>query len=136
VRAAKSTGTPEIWRPAAVWMPVVVAGAIVNFVYCARLLRTNKTSAKLKQAGAGTVWALAGTMALVWFAAVLLYGMSVSYLGTLGGAVAWPLYMTLSAAIAALFGLPQFWKDSASLRFQSAGIVILVIAIVVLSRGI
>lgn len=138
VRAAKSAGAPEIWRATAVWLPLMVAGAIPNVIYCIYLLRKNGTAQRFKEPGTGTYWALAAVMAVLWFGSTLLYGMSLTYVGALGAAVVWPAYMAMIVLIAAAAGmLTGEWKKAGKgpIRIQMAGTAILLIAIVVLSRG-
>lgn len=137
-RAAKSAGAAEIWRPNAVWLPLMVAGAIPNLLYCVHLIRKNKTGARFKEAGTGIYWALAAVMAIFWFASALMYGISISYMGGLGGAIAWPLFMSLIVITASLVGvLTGEWKNTGTLplRLQLTGVVVLIIAVVVLSRA-
>ena len=138
VRAAKSTGTPEIWRSMAVWLPLMVAGAIPNLVYCIYLLKQNKTGIKFKEPGTGIYWVLAAMMAIFWFVSTVLYGMSLTYTGDLGAAVAWPVYMSMIVITASAIGFVSGeWRNSGKtpIRIQLVGIVVLIIAVVVLSRG-
>jgi len=137
-RAAKSSGTAEIWRPNAVWLPLMVAGAIPNLIFCIHLIRKNKTRTKFKESGSGAYWVLAAIMAFFWFASTLMYGISTAKMGSLGGAIAWPLFMSLIVIVASVVGiLTGEWKNTGTrpVRIQMFGVAVLIIAVVVLSRA-
>lgn len=137
-RAAKSSGTAEIWRPNAVWLPLMVAGAIPNLIFCIHLIRKNKNGAKFKESGSGVYWIFAAIMAFFWFASTLMYGISTAKMGSLGGAIAWPLFMSLIVIVASLVGiLTGEWKNTGTrpVRIQMFGVAVLIIAVIVLSRA-
>lgn len=139
VRAAKSAGAPEIWRPNAVWLPLMVAGAIPNVIYCIHLTRKNGSGARFKEAGTGLYWVFAAVMALFWFGSTVMYGVSTVELGSLGGAIAWPLYMSIIVITASLVGiLSGEWRNTGKglIRVQLAGLAVLILAVVVLSRAL
>ena len=118
-RAAKSTGTPEMWRANAIWLPLMVAGAVPNLLYCIYLIRKNKSGGGFKESGTGKYWILGAIMAVFWFGSTVLYGISVTYLGSLGGAVGWPLYMSLIVITASLVGiLTGEWKNTGTLPIR------------------
>jgi L-rhamnose-H+ transport protein len=120
----------------AVWLPIMVAGAIPNLVYCFYLLRRNDTTARFR-AGGLLHWALALTMAVLWFGSSILYGMATVRLGTLGTVLGWPLFMSLIVISASVAGLMTGeWKASgrAPLSLQSIGVGLLTIAVFVMTR--
>lgn len=139
VRAAKSAGADEIWRPDAIWLPLMVAGAIPNIVYCVYLIRRNRNRAKFKEMGTATHWLLAFVMAVLWFASTVIYGVSTVIMGSLGGAITWPVYMSLIVITASVVGfLSGEWKGTGRMPMvtQMIGVAILVAAIVVFSRAL
>jgi L-rhamnose-H+ transport protein len=121
----------------AVWLPLLLAGAIPNLLYCIYLVRKNSTAGKFSAGGVG-YWFLAFLMGGFWFGSLLLYGAAVPKLGALGPAVGWPLYMSLIVVAASLLGIVTGeWKHSGRkpLTIQLAGVAILIVAIVILSRA-
>lgn len=121
----------------AVWMPLLMAGAIPNLLYCAWLLRKNSSGYKFVGVGFDH-WFLAFVMGAFWFGSVLLYGAAVPRLGSLGPALGWPLYMSLIVVAASLVGIAAGeWKHTGRrpLTIQLAGVAVLIVAIVILARA-
>lgn len=138
IRAAKAAGAPEYWRATAVWVPLMMAGAIPNLIYCIYRLRKNGTAQGFRESGTGMYWALAAVMAVLWFGSTLLYGISLTYVGASGAAVVWPVYMAMAVIFSFLSGmLTGEWRSAgkAPIRIQLAGTVILIVGIAVLARG-
>lgn len=134
---AASRGTSVLWLSGAVWMPLLLGGAVPNVLYAVYLLRKNK-SAENFPANAGRNIGLTLVMALLWFGSSVVYGVSTLWLGDLGKVVGWPLFMSLIVIVAGAVGLATGeWKNSGSkaLRVQGLAVLILVCAIVVLSRA-
>jgi L-rhamnose-H+ transport protein len=121
----------------AVWLPLLMAGAIPNLLYCVYLLRKNSSGGKFMNAGFGH-WVLAFIMGSFWLGSLLLYGACVSRLGALGPSLGWPLYMSLIVVAASLLGIATGeWKQSGRwpLTIQLAGVGTLIVAIVILARA-
>jgi L-rhamnose-H+ transport protein len=77
-------------------------------------------------------------MAFFWFASTIMYGVASSKLGELGPVLGWPFFMSLIVIMASVFGfLTGEWKDAGKtpLRVQMAGVAILIVAVIVLSRA-
>lgn len=137
MRAALQAGAQQHWTVNAIWLPLMAAGAIPNLLYCAFLLKKNNTREKFGN-GTNKYWALAAVMAFFWFASTIMYGVASARLGDLGPVVGWPLFMSLIVIVASVVGLMTGeWKNAgrAPVRIQSAGVVILIIAVVVFSRA-
>jgi L-rhamnose-H+ transport protein len=49
--AARQHGAAELWAGNAVWLPLMLAGSIPNFVYCVYLLNKNKTANRYSRPG-------------------------------------------------------------------------------------
>jgi L-rhamnose-H+ transport protein len=136
-RAAKFAGADPQWTVNAIWLPLMVAGAIPNLLYCVYLLKKNGTTKKFA-AGGGSYWLLAILMAFFWFASAIMYGVSSSKLGELGPVLGWPLFMSLIVIVASVVGIVTGeWKGTGKtpVRIQAAGVCILIIAVVVFSRA-
>ncbi len=134
VRAAKAAGAAEIWRPNSIWLLLMVAAAVPNIAYCIYLMWRNSSIAKLKHAGTAIYWLLACGMAALWFGSTVIYGISTILLGSFGGAIAWPVYISMIVITSSMVGFG--WRRTGRLPVitETVGIGMLMIAIVVFSR--
>ena len=136
--AAVSAGADPLWAPMAIWLLVMLGGAIPNLVYTLHLLRKNHTGSRFSQSGTAGHWFLAGAMAFLWFASTLLYGVASVKLGDLGAVLGWPLFMSLIVITASVLGYATGeWKGAGKqpVRIMSAGVVVLVVAVFVLANA-
>lgn len=135
--AAAARGTNTLWLSDAIWAPLLIGGAIPNILYCIFLLQKNKTTTHFAfHSGRNTMLAFA--MAVLWFGSSIIYGVSTIFLGALGKVVGWPLFMSLIVILAGILGLATGeWKgsDPRALRIQGLATLILICAVVVLSRA-
>jgi L-rhamnose-H+ transport protein len=138
IDAATAAGAGEAWRTNAVWAPLLAAGAIPNLLYCIFLMRKNRSASNFTIAGTASYWGLAGVMAVLWFVSTLMYGVASIKLGELGPVLGWPFFMSLIVISASLLGLlTGEWKGAGKgpVRIQLAGVALLVLAVIVLSRA-
>lgn len=136
-RAALAAGAESRWTVNAIWVPLMIAGAIPNLLYCVYLMKKNRTGDRFSNGG-GAYWLLALLMAFFWFASSIMYGVSAAKLGELGPVLGWPLFMSLIVIVASVVGIVTGeWKNTgkAPVRIQAIGVAILVIAVVVFSRA-
>jgi L-rhamnose-H+ transport protein len=127
-----------LWCTDAIWVPLMAGGAIPNLLYCAYLLRKRKTSRNYTAAAAGKNVPLALAMAVLWFGSSILYGIATAYLGDLGPVIGWPLFMSLIVIVASVLGVwTGEWRNAEprALRMQGLAVLVLVCAVVVLSRA-
>jgi L-rhamnose-H+ transport protein len=135
IHSAQSFGANAMNASNAVWMPLLLAGAVPNILYCLWLLRKNRTAPRFSDGGLSH-WSLAFVMAFFWFASTLLYGLSATRLGAWGPILGWPLFMSLIVITASLLGMfTGEWKQcgAAPLRIQWAGVALLVVAVFILA---
>ncbi len=135
---AASHHANSLWCTDAIWVPLMAGGAIPNILYCAYLLRKRKTSKNFTAATAGRNLSLAMAMAVLWFGSSVLYGIATAYLGDLGPVVGWPLFMSLIVIVASALGVwTGEWRNAQprALRMQGLAVLILVCAVIVLSRA-
>ncbi|HEV2289553.1 MAG TPA: L-rhamnose/proton symporter RhaT [Candidatus Acidoferrales bacterium] len=133
--AAEKLGASAIWSPNAIWLPLMMAGGIPNLVYTLYLIRKNHAGSRFSRPGTAGYFILAGIMGVFWFGSTLMYGIAVRPLGT---AVAWPIFMSLIVIVASILGvLTGEWKNAGKrpLQIMYAGVAVLILAIVVLSRA-
>lgn len=135
---AQSQGVSALGAPNVIWLPLMLAGGVPGLAYCGYLVKKNRTGRRFAQAGTASYWWLAGLMAAFWFGSTLLYGIGAGKLGNLGTVLGWPVFMSLIVITASVLGLlTGEWKNSGPkpLRTMYAGIAVLIVAIVVLSRA-
>jgi L-rhamnose-H+ transport protein len=121
----------------AVWLPLLMTGAIPNLLYCVHLLKKNSSAGNFMRASLDH-WVLAFIMGAFWFGSLLLYGASVSKLGSLGPILGWPLFMSLIVIAASLLGIASGeWEQSGRwpLTIQLTGVTALIVAIFILARA-
>lgn len=119
----------------AVWLPLMLGGAFPNLLYCAWLLRSRRTSA-LFHTDQMRNFGLAALMAVLWFFSTVLYGLATQWLGGMGLVLGWPVFMSVIVITAGLLGIASGeWTGTgrAPVLFQSAGIFLLVLAILAFS---
>ena len=136
--AAAARGASRLWLADAIWAPLMAGGAVPNIAYCLYLLGTRHTSRNFTAGTFGRNLAFAFAMAILWFGSSELYGIATASLGELGPVIGWPLFMSLIVIVASLLGVwTGEWREAGRrpLRVQGIAVVVLVIAIVVLSRA-
>jgi L-rhamnose-H+ transport protein len=134
IEVARSFGAREPNAINVIWLPLLLAGAVPNVVYCAWLMKRNRSRSKYR--AGRSHWALAAMMAVLWFGSTLLYGLAASQLGTWGPILGWPLFMSLIVITATILGMfTGEWKDGGALpiRIQWTGVTVLVLAIFILA---
>ncbi|MGH9477262.1 MAG: L-rhamnose/proton symporter RhaT [Terriglobales bacterium] len=134
---AQAHGASAIWAPNAIWLPLMLAGGVPGWLYCAYLVKKNRTGDRFRRPATGSYWWLAGLMALFWFGSTVLYGIGAGDLGQLGTVLGWPVFMSLIVITASVHGVRTGeWKASgkAPVRYMYSGIAVLILAIIVLSR--
>jgi L-rhamnose-H+ transport protein len=136
--AAAAHGANSHWLTAAIWVPLLAGGALPNILYCIYLLSSRKTAANYTGTTIGCNLPMAFAMGVLWFGSSVLYGIATSFLGELGSVVGWPLFMSLIVILASLLGVwTGEWRGAgkSALRVQGLAVLVLVIAVIVLSRA-
>jgi L-rhamnose-H+ transport protein len=121
-----------------IWALTVTGGFVANFLYCVYLLNGNRTWSVFREGSPVANWPLGISMGLLWFGGTVIYGVGATSLGTLGGVVGWPIFMTIDI-IAALFwgAVTGEWKGASrrALLYNWVGVGVLLVAIAVISAG-
>jgi len=122
----------------ALWVPILMAGALPGLLYCGWLMRKNRSVKTYWVAESAGYWPLVLCMAALWFGSVLLYGAGAVRIGSLGPVVGWPVFMSgaviFSFAWSALAGE---WKRSGgkAVGLMIIGISLLISALLLFGRA-
>jgi L-rhamnose-H+ transport protein len=135
---AAANGASIVMSANPVWALTLTAGCVVNAGYCLVLLKKNGTWPLFFGASsAGNVFG-GSLMGLICFGSFMVYGMGATALGSAGGIVGWPLFMSMSLIASNILGALGGEWGGASRRawsYSVAGIMVLIVAILVISRG-
>jgi L-rhamnose-H+ transport protein len=123
----------------AIWALGVNCGCLPNAAYCIYLLNKNHTWGVYREKSTGAGYFLgAALMGVLWFSGVMVYGVGADVLGTLGGIIGWPMFISTAIIAGNLWGfLSGEWKgvSRTALVYCLTGIGILFLAIGVISLG-
>ncbi|SDE91338.1 L-rhamnose/proton symporter RhaT [Terriglobus roseus] len=123
----------------AIWLPLLLGGALPNILYSAFRLRRNRTADNFRTQGTGGYWLMTVIMAVLWFGSTILYGVASTMLGGLGAVLGWPAFMSIVVIMASFLGwFAGEWAGSGSrpLRTQIAGIIMLIVAVLLFSKAV
>jgi len=121
-----------------IWALTVTAGFVANFIYCVYLLNKNHTWKLFREGNPATYWPLGLTTGGLWFGGIVFFGMGAVALGSLGGIVGWPIFMTLDILTGLFWGaMSGEWKGASrrAISFCWTGVAILLFAIAIISAG-
>ena len=111
------------------WLPVLAGGCLAGALWCVGELCVKKEWKTLTDKGSGRRVGILFGVSFVWYAALLLYGLSVYLLGNIGSTVGWILFNALALVISVCWGLwSGEWKDKGNNRkllFAGCGVLIL-----------
>jgi len=120
----------------AIWCLTLTAGFFANAGYCVYLLQKNHTWHLFSKVPSH--WVGGSLMGLICFGSFMTYGSGATALGSLGGIVGWPLFMSMSLITSNVLGaLTGEWTGASrrAYAYSIAGLALLILAIVVISRG-
>src|ERR1700722_1316179 len=129
-------GNTELHAAYAVWPVGLAGGFLPNIAYSLYLLQKNKTWARFTLVSSDIFWAI--LMGALWMGAFALYGMSSSYLGSLGTSIGWGLFQIFMIMTAALSGVVTGeWKraPTSSRLLLASGFACLAVATTLLAMG-
>jgi L-rhamnose-H+ transport protein len=129
VRAAVEMGDKPQNASLIAWVVVLWGGFIVNAGYALYLLISKKSWITFYQKGAGRGYLSALVTAILWFAALGVYGQGSALMGSMGPVIGWTMFLALSLIISTIWGLVSGeWKGFPNPRlilFLGNGILIL-----------
>jgi len=121
-----------------IWWLMLAAGSVANLGFCGYLLVKNRSLAKFRQPGIGHLFSLSVLMALLWGGSIFVYGAAAPRLGPLGASIGWPLSLATGLLLANAIGVALGeWRrvPGRTKGLMYSGVVVLLVAIVVLSRA-
>jgi L-rhamnose-H+ transport protein len=136
--AARFRGASAAMSSNAVWLPCVYAGFMPGVFYCLFLMRRNSNAKAIGKNAAWYYWLMAACMGLLWYGSIILYSLSASYLGSLGPAIGWPLFLSAIVLVSTIVGiLTGEWvpKTNSPFRTLLFGLMLLIGAIGLLSEA-
>jgi len=138
--AAKAAGASSILAFCVPFVVTFNAGAVAGTVFSLYKLRKNRTASNFVNSGA-FLWnlSMAAAMGLLWYSALMLYGMASAELGKLGSSVAFALFSSGTVLFANLFGwLVGEWKGASRQTILGfvKGMVFIVCAILLIAFGL
>ena len=109
------------------WSPVLFGGCLAGALWCICEITAKKEWKTVTDKGAGKRVAVLFGVAIVWYAALLLYGLSSGMLGELGSTAGWILFNALALIISVGWGLRTGeWKGhKKGLLFAGCAVLIL-----------
>ena len=128
--AYESLGYSQTALSAGRWLPVLVGGCLAGALWCVGELTVRKEWRTLTDKGALRRTGVLFGVSLVWYAALLLYGLAVYLLGSIGSTAGWILFNALALVISVGWGLwSGEWKGSGkNLRLLLTGCAVLVVS--------
>ncbi|MBI3667845.1 MAG: hypothetical protein HY236_16710 [Acidobacteria bacterium] len=104
VEQAKRAGVTPLASGLAIWTPALFGGCILNSVFTSRRIHRAGSWGKFMDSGAGA-WLRSSSMGLLWFGAILLYGIGASALGSAGTVYGWAIITGVSILTSSAWGL-------------------------------
>lgn len=94
------------------WLPVLVGGCIMGAIWCiGELCIRHEWSTVAAKGNITRIFKLFG-VSIIWYAALLLYGLSSTMLGDIGSSIGWILFNSLALVISVFWGLKTGeWKN-------------------------
>jgi L-rhamnose-H+ transport protein len=133
-KAAELQGAVARHASLVAWIIVLFGGVLINVAYCLFLLLKRKSYRTYTQprAARGIISAL--VTAMLWFAALGVYGQGAAIMGDLGPVIGWSMFLALALVISSLWGLKDGeWKGVRTpLRVLLVGDGVLVVSWIIL----
>jgi L-rhamnose-H+ transport protein len=135
---AQKLGASPVIATLASWMPVYWGGFAACLLWFGSTQIREGTWRLNFLPGAEHDWGMAVLMGIIWFLAMIPYGMGAYYLGRLGTSVGWAISISASLLVANVSGfLTGEWKNGPrqAVRVLCLGLGILIVAMAILGLG-
>lgn len=125
--ALESLGYSQMAVSAVKWLPVLVGGCLAGLIYCIGEVTVKKEWNTVTAKGSASRSLKLFGVSIIWYLALILYGLSTYLLGDMGDTVGWILFNALALIISVLWGLKTGeWKNTKkTILFIGCGILIL-----------
>ncbi len=134
----RGAGLSQLSSTNLIWGIMLTTGSLPNLGFCFFLFHKNRSLKKFVRPGSWRLYTLSTLMALLWGGSIFVYGASAPRLGSLGTSIGWPLSLAVGLLLANIIGigLGEWRRAPARARtYMYSGIMVLLIAIVLLSRA-
>lgn len=132
VDLARQQGASPVWASNVVLAPMTTGGSIANLIYCAIMMKRNKSLSLFRAPSVGSHWIYGTSMGAFWYGGLVLYGLGEKSIGSVSG---WPLFigaMILSSSAAGfLTGEWRFAGRRAKLLLFGGSVLIFMALIIV-----
>jgi L-rhamnose-H+ transport protein len=140
VRAAEAAGAKPLFAGYVAWAVTFSAGFISNLLYCLYQMRKNQSARALISSGCFLRnTSLAGSMGILWYGGVLMYGMAAARMGRLGPSVGFGLFVSGTILFATVLGyLIGEWRGASreTIRGFLKGMLLIIAGIAVLTFAV
>jgi L-rhamnose-H+ transport protein len=138
VQAAIAAGITPLASGLAVWIPALLGGCAVNSVFALVQIHRSGGLKQFRSAKIST-WLRSGSMGVLWFTSILLYGIGSPLLGHTGSVYGWAIDAGASIVTSSTWGFVLGeWKNAewGAKALLLCGIISIVCAAFVLSQAI
>jgi L-rhamnose-H+ transport protein len=138
VESAEKLGVSSVWAANVITALAISSGFVTIFLYCAYLLRKNRTAALFFVPELRVNWFYGAMMGALWFGGQALYGLGVLRMGSFGTVLGWPLLMGMIIVTGNVAGLlTGEWKGATqrSRLYLLLSMVLILVALGVLALG-
>ncbi|MGN1097675.1 MAG: L-rhamnose/proton symporter RhaT [Clostridia bacterium] len=115
------------------WLPVLGGGCFAGILWCAAEVSIKKEWRTVTKKGSLKRTIILLGVSIVWYAALLLYGLSVQIMGSMGGAVCWVLFNALALGVSVGWGLKTGEWRNGKRNILYIGCALLLLAWIVIS---
>lgn len=112
--AAQAAGCPRFLASVTIWVPALLGGVIFNMGFPAYLIQKRGSWSMFLSGGNNALlWVRSSSMGVLWFGAILLYGIGAGMMGSDGAVYGWALIITVSILTSNAWGAATGeWKNS------------------------
>ena len=140
VKAAEAAGAKPMFAGYLAWAVTFSAGFIANLLYCLYQMRKNQSARALISSGCFLRnTSLAGSMGILWYGGVLMYGMAAARMGRLGPSVGFGLFVSGTILFSTVLGyLIGEWRGASreTIRGFLKGMLLIIVGIAVMAFAV
>lgn len=122
-----SIGTNQFAISAVRWYSVLIGGCVAGLIYCIGEITVLKQWKTLTDKGAIKCTAKLFGTSIIWYFALILYGVAAVMLGKMGNTVGWILFNSLALIVSVFWGIKDGeWKNKKKTILLSGCIVLII----------